>query len=194
MTGQQPPSRFPTRNYLLRQPFFLICLSHWDGFVCQRLFVSIPEVSISTRFFWTRLVWIFPGIFSNVVLWRKVFCKHVLQIKVIDPLLTFSKNSGNVFIDLLMVLLWLFFCKYFFTTGWTFLRFVLNKMYGIWGLQTKELYSVVNFTLVHNPLIAMNFLRIDWYGARMKVFHLFRCLEEGQCFIFDFPVLIYEVS
>lgn len=121
MTGQQPPSRFPTRNYLLRQPFFLICLSHWDGFVCQRLFVSIPEVSISTRFFWTRLVWIFPGIFSNVVLWRKVFCKHVLQIKFFDHLLTFSKNSGNVFIDLLMVLLWLFFCKYFLPLSGLFL-------------------------------------------------------------------------
>ena len=138
-------------------------------------FVSIPEISISTRFFWTRLVRIFLGIFSNVVLWRKVFCKHVLQIKFIDPLLTFSKNSGNVFIDLLMVLLWLFFCKYFFTTGWTFLRFVLDKMYGIWGLQTKELYSVVNFTLVDNPQ-TMNFLAMKKTCSTTHRFSAYRLI------------------
>ena len=50
----------------------------------------------------------FAVFFSDVVLWRKVFCSLLLHIKCLDPMLTFSENSGKALVDLLMALLELF--------------------------------------------------------------------------------------
>ena len=86
---------------------------------------------------------------------RKVLCVLLLQIKCLDPLLAFPKNSGNALIDLPMGMLEIFFLPINFSPlgGLS-----LGRVgYNVWnfGVADKRSVFLVNFTLTVVPLTAL---------------------------------------
>ena len=72
--------------------------------------------------------------------WRKVLCVLLLQIKCLDPLLAFPKNSENALIDLPMGMLEIFFLQINFSPlgGLT-----LGRVgYSVWNFGVADQRSV----------------------------------------------------